>query len=39
MSDYSNPPIGEALCEFRFKPDRDVEREQTRLANKLHAAL
>lgn len=36
---YSNPPIGEALWEFRFKPDRDVEREQTRLANKLHAAF
>ena len=39
MPDCSNPPIGEAVCEFRFKPDRDEEREQVRLANKLHAAF
>ncbi|MCY3869905.1 MAG: hypothetical protein OXG87_10130 [Gemmatimonadetes bacterium] len=36
---YSNPPIEEAVCEFRFKPDRDEEREQVRLANKLHVAF
>ena len=39
MSDHSNPPIGEAVCEFRFKPDRDEERKQARLANKLHVAF
>ena len=39
MSDYSNSPIGEALCEFRFKPDRDEDCKQTRLANKLHTAF
>ncbi len=36
---YSNPSIEEALCEFRFKPDRNEAREQARLANKLHAAF
>lgn len=35
----SNPPIGETLCEVRFKPDRNEAREQARLANKLHAAF
>ncbi len=39
MSDYSNPPIGEALCEFRFKPNWDEDCKQMRLANKLHAAF
>ena len=39
MPDCSNPPIGEAVCEFSFKPDRNEEREQVRLANKLHAAF
>lgn len=39
MSDYSNPSIEEALGEFRIKPDRDVERKQVRLANKLHATF
>ncbi len=34
---YSNPPIEEELCEFRFKPDQDEERKQARLVNKLHA--
>ena len=36
---YSNPPIEEELCEFRFKPDQDEERKQARLVNKLHAAF
>ena len=36
---YSNPSTGEALCEFRFKPDRDEDCKQARLANKLHAAF
>ena len=39
MSDYNNSPIGEALCEFRFKPDRDENCKQAQLANKLHIAF
>ena len=39
MSDYSNLSIEEAPCELHFKPDRNEEREQVRLANKLHAAF
>ncbi len=35
----SNPPIGEALCDFRFKPDLGEECKQARLANKLYAAF
>ena len=39
MPDCSNPPIGEAVCEFSFKPDRNEERKQARLTNKLHMAF
>ena len=39
MPDCSNPPIGEVLCEFSFKPNRNEDCKQMRLTNKLHAAF